>query len=858
MRWGLILWLGGRAKKKNKRDRRGPKFFFFSRLALSTRPRHSTPTLPLAMLRSSSPDIVVENLFGPCSSRHGSGFITKAPRFDAGVCGTIDYHANSDLESTPIINTHLGPHLIRWKESIPTAPALTASGSSSNSQLERVSLQRLHSDAVTQLLPLESTYSTSSIASGSSLVVSSSYRGEVALWTGDFTHLTSWDVYGPAFSSMDLPINWMSWNPVTQQLAVASGPKNPSMPDPPENDKVSPTLPKTHRISIYNLQPVVSAVESHSPNVPSPNVMQTVDFVSNGEVFLAHSRLLNGTQLLAAALVDSRRDHSVLLFHKDHLSIERAARLKLPGGAVTHFTSSPDGSLLFLVKASTLFTIKPNFDETTDSPTLELVSATKLSDSECSPIHFLKPQTSSTASSPSSQPSPYLEFLTYDSRGTLLHFGIVDPSGINVHCLKTVPHQVASSSGSAPHILIWDDSQAPFLGSGRLFRIGGSSLEMDRLSASLDASSGIFSPVAFNAPHVSHNLYKLTCCGTGFDATGEWLAIGDWSGTVAIWRVQGDHASQHAPSTIINLKHSMIRSLDWTRHPTKNRSSLMVGDISGNLFECSLSWNESTGAIETTTKKISNTKKTLTCMQWIPKDNLMLAEQGLDADYTSILATGDSDGKLRLYGRSATSGSLAEIAKIQAHEQMPHVTSRDIWTVSFSPCGRYIATGSEDYTVHIYRISRSEKGEIVFEHLQTLEGPDAAVTCVDWQNTPLGTLLLVVSDDRTLHVWRQEGSDPALSLHSVLRTNWEHLMITYACLETNGTRIVCATMSGYIYVFDLAKENWRKRSKLHLGSIEGLSWNRAVLDRAQLAACSSDCTASLFSLEKDGLNEQPI
>lgn len=738
--------------------------------------------------------------------------------------------------------------------------ASTECDSSSNSRMERVALQRLHRDAITQLLPLEPVYNHSSVATDATLVLSSSYGAEISLWTGDFAHLTTWDVYGPAYATMDLPINWMSWNPSTQLLAVASGPKNPAMPNPPESDKISPTLPKTHRISVYDLQPALTAFQSQSTDIPSPILVRALDFVSNGEVFLAHSRIFNGAHLLAAAIVDSKRDHSVLLFHKDHLTIETAARLKLPGGAVCDFTSSPDGSLLFLVKASTLFVIRPGWDPVSDSPTLELVSTTKLSDSECSPIHFLRAQTNASRSSPSNgeQPTYYLEFLTYDSRGTLLHFGLVDSGGQNVRAVRSVPHRIASASGSAPYALIWDDSQAPYTGSGQLFRIGGSSLEMDRLSASLDASTGVFSPLTFNARHTAHHLYKLTCCGTGFDASGDWLAIGDWSGTLAIWPAKGDHHAHHSPSAVVNLKHSMVRSLDWARHPSANRSSIMVGDISGNLLECALQFGEGGSVVESKVTKISNTKKTITCMQWIPKDNLLLAEQCLDAAYSAILATGDSDGKLRLYGRSLKDDSLKEIAKIQAHEKMPHVTSRDIWTVSWSPCGRYIATGSEDYTVHIYKVTRGAKTSIEFEHLQTLEGPDAAVTCVDWQETPLGTLLLVVSDDRTLHLWRQAPESCVLTLQTVLRTNWEHLMITYACLESNGTRVVCATMSGYIYLFDLTREGWRSRCKLHLGSIEGLSWNRASLGRAQLAACSSDCTASLFYLEDGGIKESPI
>lgn len=805
------------------------------------------------MLRPTSHNIDVQNVFGACSARHCTGFLAK-PSYDA-IRNRRKELSPDTAQPTATLNLHIGPCAVQWVSSPNAAINTNDFDGASKKGLERKAVVRLHSDSITQLLPLTGLYSAPQTCTTDSLIVSASCGSEIGIWTSEFEKLLSWNVYDSEETSMDLPINWMAYSPSTQSLAVVSGPKNPNLPPPPADDKISPPQQKSHRISLYDLSHVVSRDSSDSSTILEPKLIEQCSVIPNGEMFVAFSRFSNtGDDALAAVVVDALREHWVTVFPKESLSLANAARLRCPGEAIVQFTSSPDGSLLALVKGSSLLLYRANWNETTKKPEIIDLGSTKLSESAISPITWIGPQCESDETNPGNSASNTLYFMTYDSRGTLLQFELRNSeNSAQVLLQRSISNQSALSKFSLPFSIIWDDFKSETTGSAQLIRICASGVEIDEFTTSFDGNARTYVPTTHLSMVTSDIVYSLTCCGTGFDDTGNFLAIGDWSGKLAVWRVSGNNQKpKYLPAASIPLKHSMIRSLEWSRHPHSDKNisaTIMVGDTSGNLFECKVSWDENLESIKATHKRIANTKRTITCMQWSPKDSSkLLSALGLSDSYRCILATGDSDGKLRLYGRSLSDDKIVKLAQIQAHEQMPHVTSRDIWTVSFSPCGQYISTGSEDYSVHVYRMTVDDNNEIVLNLVQTLVGPDAAVTCVDWQNTPLGTLLLLVSDDRTLHVWKQGQGEQLLELFTVLRTNWENLMITYACLETNGTRIVCATMAGYVYMFDLSREGWRKRCKLHLGSIEGLAWNRNQLKFAQIAACSSDCTASVFQL----------
>lgn len=102
-------------------------------------------------------------------------------------------------------------------------------------------------------------------------------------------------------------------------------------------------------------------------------------------------------------------------------------------------------------------------------------------------------------------------------------------------------------------------------------------------------------------------------------------------------------------------------------------------------------------------------------------------------DGNMIACVGDSR-KIRILDIK----SNVEIAAIQGH--LDHCFS-----VSWSPCGRYLASGSQDRSARIFDIRKLDKS------LHTLVGNMAPVRCVKF--SPCGSLFTMMEADDFVHVF---------------------------------------------------------------------------------------------------------
>jgi len=237
--------------------------------------------------------------------------------------------------------------------------------------------------------------------------------------------------------------------------------------------------------------------------------------------------------------------------------------------------------------------------------------------------------------------------------------------------------------------------------------------------------------------------------------------------------------------------------------------------MEGNVYQFTIETNEC--------KPLLQMMGTVTCIRWCHGRNPM------------YLAVSDNQGNLGIF-KYIDDDNVEKVVFFPAREQMEHVKSNEIWSVAWSPCNKYLATGGEDHTTHIYSVEDITSPIL----LQVLEGKTAAVTCVDWQQTKLGNILAVSSDDRTMHCWKKEEGQNELSLYHIFHTDNKNLMITYCALEYEGYRLAAGTMSGQMYLWDLQKKENIFQFKGHIGSIEGLVWTND-----KIFTCSSDCILSV-------------
>uniref|UniRef100_A0A0K0E8B4 Probable cytosolic iron-sulfur protein assembly protein CIAO1 homolog n=1 Tax=Strongyloides stercoralis TaxID=6248 RepID=A0A0K0E8B4_STRER len=129
------------------------------------------------------------------------------------------------------------------------------------------------------------------------------------------------------------------------------------------------------------------------------------------------------------------------------------------------------------------------------------------------------------------------------------------------------------------------------------------------------------------------------------------------------------------------------------------------------------------------------------CVKWYPNG--------------SLLATCGADKTIKIWNFE---GNKLELADKIIGDQL-----RTIRSLSFSPCGKFLASASFDATVMIY-----EKEYNTFTELHKLEGHESEIKCC--QYSPSGKFIATCSRDKSLWVWKVDEDDD-LEVQSILQSH---------------------------------------------------------------------------------------
>ena len=179
------------------------------------------------------------------------------------------------------------------------------------------------------------------------------------------------------------------------------------------------------------------------------------------------------------------------------------------------------------------------------------------------------------------------------------------------------------------------------------------------------------------------------------------------------------------------------------------------------------------------------------------------------------LASGSEDGKVRLWDLH---GKLVQ--EFADHQDK-------IWSVSFSPNGNYLATGSWDGKVCLWGL----QGNLVQEFI----GHQGKVWSVSFSSD--GKYLASGSEDGKVRLWDLQGN-----LQEVIDLKTEVWSVSFSC---DGQQIVTGSADGTVRLWDL-QGNLLQEFTGHKDWIWSVSFS---CDGQQLVTSSADGTARLWDLQ---------
>ena len=184
------------------------------------------------------------------------------------------------------------------------------------------------------------------------------------------------------------------------------------------------------------------------------------------------------------------------------------------------------------------------------------------------------------------------------------------------------------------------------------------------------------------------------------------------------------------------------------------------------------------------------------------------------------LATGSGDKTLKLW--NVETGK--EIRTIKGHEGV-------VYSVSFSPDGKTLATGSEDKTIKLWNVETGKE-------IRTIKGHEGSVLSVSF--SPDGKTLATGSEDKTIKLWNVETGKEIRTIKG------DEGFVYSVSFSPDGKRLATGSTDNTIKLWNVETGKEIRTLKGHESPVYSVSFS---LDGKTLATGSDDNTSKLWNVE---------
>lgn len=202
------------------------------------------------------------------------------------------------------------------------------------------------------------------------------------------------------------------------------------------------------------------------------------------------------------------------------------------------------------------------------------------------------------------------------------------------------------------------------------------------------------------------------------------------------------------------------------------------------------------------------------------------------------LATGSADNTTRLWDLSTISMTPLGSQSISYHVLTGQ--EEQIYTLAFSKDSRWLATGSDDFTVYLWDLNRSDFADEPF----ILPDHKGYINVVDF--SPDSHWLVTASSDNTARLWDLTSENPSLS--SIVLEGHDHSVVS-AAFSRDNRWLMTGSNDAVIRLWDLTSADPSQASILLEGHTRQILAADFSADGRWLVTGSADGTARLWDLQ---------